>query len=24
VQIVCNREPISPVSLNKYVTTLLK
>jgi rfaE bifunctional protein kinase chain/domain/rfaE bifunctional protein nucleotidyltransferase chain/domain len=24
VQIVCNREPISAVSLNKYVTTLLK
>lgn len=24
VQIVCNREPVSPVSLNKYVTTLLK
>jgi rfaE bifunctional protein nucleotidyltransferase chain/domain len=24
VQIVCNREPISPVSLNKYITTLLK
>lgn len=24
VQIVCNREPINPVSLNKYVTTLLK
>ncbi|MBT6718087.1 MAG: adenylyltransferase/cytidyltransferase family protein [Nitrospina sp.] len=24
VQIVCNREPISPVSLYKYITTLLK
>jgi sugar/nucleoside kinase (ribokinase family) len=24
VQIVCNREPVNPVSLNKYVTTLLK
>ncbi|OFZ67835.1 MAG: hypothetical protein A2V79_11775 [Betaproteobacteria bacterium RBG_16_56_24] len=24
VQIVCNREPINPVGLNKYVTTLLK
>jgi bifunctional ADP-heptose synthase (sugar kinase/adenylyltransferase) len=24
VQIVCNREPIDPVSLKKYVTTLLK
>jgi rfaE bifunctional protein nucleotidyltransferase chain/domain len=24
VQIVCNREPINPVSLNKYITTLLK
>ncbi len=24
VQIVCNREPICPISLNKYVTTLLK
>jgi len=24
VQIVCNREPVSPVGLNKYVSTLLK
>jgi hypothetical protein len=24
VQIVCNREPIDPVSLKKYITTLLK
>lgn len=24
VQIVCNREPIAPVILNKYITTLLK
>lgn len=24
VQIVCNREPITPVILNKYITTLLK
>lgn len=24
VQIVCNREPINPVDLNKYVSTLLK
>jgi hypothetical protein len=24
VQIVCNREPIDPVSLKKYVSTLLK
>ncbi|MBL79121.1 MAG: cytidyltransferase [Nitrosomonadaceae bacterium] len=24
VQIICNREPIDPVSLNKYVSTLLK
>ncbi len=24
VQIVCNREPVNPTSLNKYVTTLLK
>jgi rfaE bifunctional protein kinase chain/domain/rfaE bifunctional protein nucleotidyltransferase chain/domain len=24
VQIVCNREPINPVVLNKYITTLLK
>lgn len=24
VQIVCNREPINPVGLNKYVSTLLK
>ena len=24
VQIVCNREPISPTVLNKYITTLLK
>ena len=24
VQIVCNREPISPVNLYKYITTLLK
>jgi rfaE bifunctional protein kinase chain/domain/rfaE bifunctional protein nucleotidyltransferase chain/domain len=24
VQIVCNREPVSPVGLNKYVATLLK
>ncbi len=24
VQIVCNREPVSPVGLSKYVTTLLK
>ncbi|TSA57398.1 MAG: cytidyltransferase [Methylophilaceae bacterium] len=24
VQIVCNREPISPIGLNKYVSTLLK
>ena len=24
VQIVCNREPIDPLSLNKYVSTLLK
>lgn len=24
VQIVCNREPVNPISLNKYVTTLLK
>ncbi len=24
VQIVCNREPINPISLNKYITTLLK
>lgn len=24
VQIVCNREPVSPVSLNKYAATLLK
>jgi rfaE bifunctional protein nucleotidyltransferase chain/domain len=24
VQVVCNREPISPVSLYKYITTLLK
>jgi sugar/nucleoside kinase (ribokinase family) len=24
VQIVCNREPIDPVNLNKYVSTLLK
>jgi sugar/nucleoside kinase (ribokinase family) len=24
VQIVCNREPIAPAILNKYITTLLK
>ena len=24
VQIICNREPVSPVGLNKYVSTLLK
>jgi len=24
VQIVCNREPIDPLNLKKYVTTLLK
>lgn len=24
VQIVCNREPVSPIDLNKYVATLLK
>jgi hypothetical protein len=24
VQIVCNREPVEPVALYKYVTTLLK
>ena len=24
VQVVCNREPISPVNLYKYITTLLK
>lgn len=24
VQIVCNREPVNPIGLNKYVTTLLK
>ncbi len=24
VQIVCNREPVSPVGLNKYISTLLK
>jgi rfaE bifunctional protein nucleotidyltransferase chain/domain len=24
VQIVCNREPVNPISLNKYITTLLK
>lgn len=24
VQIVCNREPVSPIGLNKYITTLLK
>ena len=24
VQIVCNREPIDPVNLKKYITTLLK
>jgi len=24
VQIVCNREPVSPVGINKYVSTLLK
>ena len=24
IQIVCNREPIDPVGLNKYVSTLLK
>lgn len=24
VQIVCNREPVSPIGLNKYVATLLK
>ena len=24
VQIVCNREPINPVGLNKYISTLLK
>jgi hypothetical protein len=24
VQIVCNREPIDPVALKKYVSTLLK
>ena len=24
VQIVCNREPINPIALNKYVSTLLK
>ena len=24
VQIVCNREPIDPTALNKYISTLLK
>ena len=24
VQIVCNREPVTPVALYKYITTLLK